>query len=78
MSATTLIWSHRIIHERCLWAIYSMDFESLDVLLGEWHVEECDPVWMIRKAALLRESDHRDEAAELGRACFGQNKVDSR
>ena len=58
---------HRIKNERCLWAIYSMDFESLEVLLGDWQVEQCDPVWMIRKAALLRELDRRDDAAELGR-----------
>ena len=56
---------HRIQHERCLWASYSMDFDALEVLLGDWHVEECDPAWMVRKAAMLWEVDRNDEAAEL-------------
>ena len=56
---------HRIRHERCLWAVYSMDFEALQVLLQEWRVEDCDPVWMIRKAAMLWETDRNDEATEL-------------
>ena len=56
---------HRIQHEQCLWAIYSMDFEALDRLLEDWTVRDCDPIWVIRKAALLWESDRNDEAAEL-------------
>ena len=56
---------HRIRHERCLWAVYSMDFEALEALLRDWNVEDSDPVWMIRKAAMLWESDRNDEAAEL-------------
>ena len=56
---------HRIRHERCLWAVYSMDFEALEVLLRDWRVEDSDPVWMIRKAAMLWESDRNDEATEL-------------
>ena len=56
---------HRIQHERCLWAVYSMDFEMLQALLQEWPVEDCDPIWMIRKAAMLWESYRNDEAAEL-------------
>ncbi len=56
---------HRLSHERCLWAVYSMDFESLEHLLDSWTVRDCDPIWMIRKAALLWESNRNDEAAEL-------------
>ena len=56
---------HRIRHERCLWAVYSLDFEALYGLLEDWTVEDCDPIWMIRKAALLWESDRNDEAPEL-------------
>ena len=56
---------HRIRHERCLWAVYSLDFEALNGLLQDWAVEDCDPIWMIRKAALLWESDRNDEASEL-------------
>ena len=57
--------AHRIRHEHCLWAMYSMDFASLDELLKNWRTENCDPAWMIRKAALLFEMGQGDEAKEL-------------
>ena len=56
---------HQIHQERCLWAMYSMDFEALDGLLKDWQTENCDPVWMMRKAALLTETGRNDEASEL-------------
>ena len=57
--------AHRIQHERCLWAANQLDFATLDSLLEDWRVEDCDPAWMIRKAALLWETDHSAEATEL-------------
>ena len=42
---------HRIIYEKCLWAIYDRDFDLLDGLLADWKPENCDPVWMMRKSA---------------------------
>lgn len=57
--------SHRVHHERCLWALWSLDFESLIKWLDKWATEEGDPVWKIRKSALLRELGREDEAAEL-------------
>lgn len=56
---------HRIHQERCLWAMYSMDFEALDGLLKDWQTENCDSVWMMRKAALLTETGRNDEASKL-------------
>ena len=56
---------HRIRHERCLWMMYSMNFEALEDLLKDWRTENCDPVWMMRKAALLFETGWHDEATEL-------------
>ena len=56
---------HQLRQERCLWAIYSMDFGTLESLLEHWTVSDCDPIWMIRKAALLWELDRNDEAADL-------------
>ncbi|MDE2741310.1 MAG: SIR2 family protein [Gemmatimonadota bacterium] len=56
---------HRIHHERCLWAMYSMDFGTLESLLKDWRTENCDPVWMMRKAALLFETGRHDEATKL-------------
>ncbi len=57
--------AHRIHHERCLWAIYSMDFEALEGLLKDWPTENCDPAWMMRKAAILAEANRIDDAYEL-------------
>ena len=56
---------YQLRQERCLWAIYSMDFETLESLLEHWTVKDCDPIWMIRKAALLWELERNDEAADL-------------
>ena len=57
--------AHRIRHEHCLWAVYSLDFGTLDDLLKNWQTENCDPVWMMRKAALLFEAGRGDEAIAL-------------
>ncbi len=56
---------HRLRQEHCLQGVYSMDFETLERLLEDWDVGDCDPIWMIRKAALFWESDRNDQAAEL-------------
>lgn len=57
--------AQRIHHERCLWAIYSLDYKSLSGSLGDWLTEDCDPVWMVRKATLLYESNRIDDASDL-------------
>ena len=56
---------HRLRHERCLWASYSMDFEALESLIENWKTEDCDPAWMMRKASMFFEIGHDDEAKEL-------------
>ena len=56
---------HRIHHERCLWLAWSLDFEALDGLLTNWNTENCDPIWMLRKAALLSEAGRDEEAVKL-------------
>ena len=55
----------RIHHEKCLWSIYDFDFTSLSGLLTDWQTEDCDPVWMMRKSALLWEVGRDEEAEEL-------------
>ena len=57
--------NHRIIHERCLWSAYSLDYETLKTRLDEWNVETSDPVWMMRKAALLFEIGEDNLAEEI-------------
>lgn len=56
---------HRVLHEKCLQAIYDRDFNSLEDLLAGWKPENCDPVWMMRKSALLWEAGRNREAIEL-------------
>ncbi|MCY4259286.1 MAG: SIR2 family protein, partial [Rhodobacteraceae bacterium] len=56
---------HRFLHEQCLWAIFSLDYATLDNLLKGWDVEAADPVWMMRKSALLFELGKNENAAAL-------------
>ena len=56
---------HRMQQERCLWAVYSMDFDNLNRLLDNWQLENCDPAWALRKAALLTEARRYDESSSL-------------
>lgn len=56
---------NRICHERCLWAAYAADFNALESLPDDWQPDNSDPMWMVRKAAILVEADRIDEAIEL-------------
>ena len=62
--------AQRIHHERCLWAIYSMDFQALEGLLADWETANTDPIWMLRKAAILVETNRVDEAIKLFKDAF--------
>ena len=62
--------AHRICHERCLRAIYSMDFQALEGLLTEWETANTDPIWMLRKAAILVETNRVDETVKLFEDAF--------
>ena len=57
--------AQRIHHERCLWAVYALDFKKLDDLLKDWQTKNCDPVWMLRKAAILVEMNRNDDTIRL-------------
>ena len=61
---------HFVRHERCLWAIYSLDYKSLEETLDDWNTGNCDPVWMMRKAALLFEIGEQEQAQELNNAAL--------
>ena len=61
---------HFVRHERCLWAIYSLDYKSLEEMLDDWNTGNCDPVWMMRKAALLFEIGEQEQAQELNIAAL--------
>ena len=57
--------AHQIQQERCLCALYSSAFEHLNELLDEWQIEKSDPIWMLRKAALLTEMNRQKESFPL-------------
>ena len=57
--------AHQIQQERCLWALYSSSFQRLSELLDEWQIDNSDPIWMLRKAALLTEMRRRNESFPL-------------
>lgn len=59
--------AHQMQQERCLWALYSSAFQHLNELLDEWRIEKSDPIWMLRKAALLTEMGRHREASPLVR-----------
>ena len=60
----------RLSYEQCLWAIYDMDFETLENMLNNWSTQNCDPIWAVRKAAILFELGHIDAASELFNSAF--------
>ena len=62
--------AQRIHHERCLWSIYSMDFQALEGFLADWETANTDPIWMLRKAAILVETNRVDEAIKLFEEAF--------
>ena len=55
----------RISQEQCLWSLYDMDFGELSRLLADWQTENSDPVWAMRKYAILSEMGRDDEAERL-------------
>ena len=64
--------AQRVHHECCLWAIYSMDFQTLEGLLAKWQTGNTDPIWMLRKAAILIETNRVDDAIQLFEKAFSQ------
>ena len=57
--------SQQVHYEKVLWALYSLDFSSVDAQLDTWQTDASDPVWMLRKAAMLVECRRTDEARQL-------------
>ena len=57
--------AERVHHERCLWSLWELDYESLEERLSEWKVGDMDPMWKVRKSALLRDIGESSEADSL-------------
>ena len=56
---------HRVQYELCLYALMETDNQELDSLVYQWDIMNCDPVWWLRKSAVMREAGHDDDAEEL-------------
>ena len=72
---------HQIRYERCLYAINSLDYKALEALLKDWHTDNGDPIWMMRKSAFLFEMGRDDEAKQLivtTLATIRENSIDGR
>ena len=52
---------HALEYEKCLWALYDCDMGRLVEALDAWGVDAGDPFWVVRKASLMFEADHRSE-----------------
>ena len=61
---------HHIPNELCLRAVYLPDYAKMEKILEDWNTDDADPVWMMRKAALLFEIGHEDKAEELNTAAL--------
>ena len=57
--------AQRINHERCFWSLWELDYESLETSLGKWDAHGADPMWKVRKGALLRSVGQNEEADRL-------------
>ena len=57
--------AERVQHEKCLWALNQQEYAQLQDLVGQWKPRATDPVWLLRKAALLSELGRKEEAREL-------------
>ena len=63
---------HRLQQEQCLWALTVQDFGHLETLLKSWPVSDCDPIWMLRKAALYADSGQHGDAMDLAEPALRQ------
>ena len=68
--------AHRMYQERCLWALYDMDFSTLNELLDVWDVDNSDPVWKLRKAAILTEMRRHNESLLLVQGALNSFRKD--
>jgi len=72
---------HFISYENCLWAANDLNYEQLHVQLTDWSPGGGDPVWKMRKAALLFEAGLQGDAERHIRealASIRENTVDPR
>ena len=72
---------HFICYENCLWTAAQLDYEQLHMRLADWRPRGTDPVWTMRKAALLFEAGLPEDGERHVRealASIRENTVDPR
>ena len=57
--------THLVMHERCLWFLSEMNFGALEEALDDWQVGHREPLWKMRKSAILEELGRSSEAEKL-------------
>jgi len=63
---------HFISYESCLWAANDLDYGQLHVQLTNWSPGDSDPVWKMRKAALLFEAGLQEGSGQITGVWFNQ------
>ena len=53
-----------------------MDYSTLSELLDRWNVEDSDPVWKLRKAAILTEMRRHEESEPLVQGALNSFRKD--
>ena len=53
------------LYERCLFALFELDFQTLNECISEWPISEYQPYWNAKKAGLLAEIGNVEEAKEI-------------
>ena len=62
----------RVHQERNLWILWSLDYDLLTEHLAKWRVDDADPIWMVRKSAVLRDIGETAAADRLVDRAIGR------
>jgi len=55
----------KFYYEKCLQAIFRLDFNKLQATLNQWPKNETGPYWEVKRACLLAENGHMEEAINI-------------
>ena len=76
-SPTSADMQNRFRHEEGLWLLTVQDFDLLWDRMKSWNVENHDPIWTLRKAALLADSGQYTTAIDLVQRALPQLEMDA-
>jgi hypothetical protein len=64
----------RLCYERCLCCFARMDAAGVRTVLAEWPTEEQDPIWTVRRVAVLAELGDVREARQLAEGALNRTR----